>query len=93
MKTRISNWTILTLLLLAATLLLGSPSARAQAFAGCFKDTSVFDLNGYLERSAQNTPQRRASSLMLALMPMKYNGMNASRRRSAVIERVAHTQG
>ena len=58
MTTRIPHWSLLTLLLLAATLLLGSPSARAQAFVGCFKDTSTFDLNGYLERSAQNTPQR-----------------------------------
>ncbi len=31
---------------------------RAAAYVGCFKDTSVFDLNGHLERSAQNTPQR-----------------------------------
>lgn len=28
---------------------------------GCFKDTSVLDLDGYLERSAQNTPVRCAS--------------------------------
>ncbi len=28
------------------------------AAIGCFKDTSAFDLNGYLERSPQNTPQR-----------------------------------
>jgi hypothetical protein len=27
-------------------------------FIGCFKDTSDYDLNGYLERSRQNTPQR-----------------------------------
>ncbi len=58
MRTRISHWTIVTQLLLAATLLLGSSSARAQAFVGCFKDTSAFDLDGYLERSGQNTPQR-----------------------------------
>ena len=25
---------------------------------GCYKDTSVLDLDGHLERSAQNTPQR-----------------------------------
>ncbi len=24
---------------------------------GCFKDTSVLDVNGYLERSSQNTPE------------------------------------
>ena len=58
MGTRISGWSILTSVLLAASLLLASPSARAQAFVGCFKDTSVFDLNGHLERSPQNTPQR-----------------------------------
>lgn len=34
-----------------------SPPANAR-YVGCFKDTSVFDLNGHLERSAQNTPQR-----------------------------------
>ena len=27
---------------------------------GCFKDTSVLDLDGYLERSADNTPERCA---------------------------------
>jgi hypothetical protein len=27
-------------------------------YIGCFKDTSDFDLNGYLERSAINTPER-----------------------------------
>lgn len=27
-------------------------------YLGCFKDTSAFDLNGYLERSALNTPAR-----------------------------------
>lgn len=27
-------------------------------YIGCFKDTSDFDLNGYLERSQSNTPQR-----------------------------------
>lgn len=34
------------------------PAPAAARFLGCFKDTSVFDLNGHLERSAQNTPQR-----------------------------------
>jgi hypothetical protein len=28
------------------------------ASLGCYKDTSAFDLDGYLERSPQNTPQR-----------------------------------
>ncbi|HVF64470.1 MAG TPA: WSC domain-containing protein, partial [Casimicrobiaceae bacterium] len=28
------------------------------SFIGCFKDTDVYDLNGYLQRSPQNTPQR-----------------------------------
>lgn len=38
------------------------PVAPAPAgFVGCFRDTSVFDLNGHLERSAQNTPQRCAT--------------------------------
>jgi len=27
-------------------------------YIGCFKDTSAFDLDGYLERSESNTPQR-----------------------------------
>jgi len=27
------------------------------AYIGCFKDTNVFDLNGFLERSSRNTPQ------------------------------------
>ena len=27
------------------------------AYIGCFKDTSVFDLNGFLERSSRNTPE------------------------------------
>lgn len=35
-----------------------APPLRAATYVGCFKDTSVFDLNGHLERSAQNTPQR-----------------------------------
>src|SRR5436190_7946353 len=30
----------------------------AGEYVGCFKDTSAFDLDGYLERSSQNTPQR-----------------------------------
>lgn len=34
------------------------PESQALKFIGCYKDTSVFDLNGHLERSAQNTPQR-----------------------------------
>lgn len=38
-----------------------APTAAAAHFVGCFKDTSVFDLNGHLERSAQNTPQRCAT--------------------------------
>lgn len=50
------------LIVITATLLLfaTSPaSARTfDPFVGCYKDTSDFDLNGYLERSAQNTPER-----------------------------------
>lgn len=38
------------------------PSAPAASFIGCFKDTSDLDLNGHLERSRQNTPQRCAST-------------------------------
>jgi hypothetical protein len=34
-----------------------TPPIRAASYVGCFKDTSVFDLNGFLQRSAQNTPQ------------------------------------
>jgi len=30
----------------------------APAYVGCFRDTSDFDLKGYLERGRQNTPQR-----------------------------------
>ena len=32
--------------------------AQAPEFIGCYKDTSDLDLNGHLERSAQNTPLR-----------------------------------
>lgn len=31
---------------------------RARELIGCYKDTSVFDLDGFLERSESNTPQR-----------------------------------
>jgi hypothetical protein len=34
------------------------PQRELHRSLGCFKDTSVYDLDGYLERSAQNTPQR-----------------------------------
>lgn len=30
----------------------------AATLVGCYKDTSVFDLDGFLERSSQNTPER-----------------------------------
>lgn len=30
---------------------------RKEGYIGCFKDTSDFDLNGYLERSTNNTPE------------------------------------
>ena len=36
------------------------PEAQRELYRslGCFKDTSAYDLDGHLERSAQNTPQR-----------------------------------
>jgi hypothetical protein len=34
------------------------PTTGAVRYIGCFKDTSAFDLNGFLERSQSNTPQR-----------------------------------
>jgi hypothetical protein len=33
-------------------------SSRTSSFVGCYKDTSAFDLNGFIERSRSNTPQR-----------------------------------
>ena len=35
-----------------------SPQRELYRSLGCFKDTSTLDLDGHLERSAQNTPQR-----------------------------------
>lgn len=35
----------------------GSTGKHPAGYIGCYKDTSVFDLDGYLERSASNTPQ------------------------------------
>jgi hypothetical protein len=34
------------------------PTSPAGTYLGCFRDTSDFDLNGNLERSRSNTPQR-----------------------------------
>lgn len=34
------------------------PPRTGSEYVCCYKDTSVFDLDGFLERSAQNTPQR-----------------------------------
>lgn len=34
----------------------------SSALIGCYKDTSAFDLDGYLERSSQNTPERCIAS-------------------------------
>lgn len=39
-------------------------SAQKSGYLGCFKDTSDFDLNGYLERSRSNTPQRCVGSCL-----------------------------
>lgn len=41
---------------------IASPSGGSSAFVGCYKDTSVFDLDGFLERSAQNAPSRCIAS-------------------------------
>lgn len=38
------------------------PVVNSGGFLGCYRDTSVFDLDGHLERSAQNTPQRCAAN-------------------------------
>ena len=34
------------------------PAQTAPAFLGCFRDTSTYDLNGYLERTRTNTPRQ-----------------------------------
>jgi hypothetical protein len=36
----------------------GGTQGGAAAYIGCYKDTSAFDLDGHLERSQSNTPQR-----------------------------------
>ncbi len=36
----------------------GTSTGGKAGLIGCFKDTSAFDLDGYLERSQNNTPQR-----------------------------------
>ena len=36
----------------------GTTSGGETGYIGCFKDTSDFDLNGFLERSQSNTPER-----------------------------------
>jgi hypothetical protein len=51
-------------LIIAVTLAAMSPGHALEpplpTRLGCFKDTSVLDLDGYLERSNENTPERCA---------------------------------
>lgn len=54
----------------------GGPALPAGTLIGCFKDTSDFDLNGYLERSRQNTPQRCIS--ICAGKGFRYAGLQYS---------------
>ena len=36
----------------------GGTKGRKLGYIGCYKDTSAYDLDGFLERSRNNTPQR-----------------------------------
>lgn len=50
------------------------PSTQAGSLLGCFKDPNTpFDLDGHLERSAQNTPQRCVE--VCAAKGFKYAGV------------------